>query len=124
MRRKPTPAEARLWEVFRRRSRGLKFRRQFTIEPFIVDFYCPQARLVVEVDGEIHQKQVEEDAVRQDFLERLGGRVVRFSNDEVMNALPNILRRIDQVVAEQSKRIEDLGKHLGPLKSRGNIERT
>jgi very-short-patch-repair endonuclease len=72
MRQKPTEAEKLLWGYFRNHNlMGLKFRRQHNIERFIVDFYCAKARLIIEVDGLIHQYQKEEDLIRQQFLEEL-----------------------------------------------------
>src|SRR4051794_1903713 len=83
-RKNPTLAENRLWLRFRNGGiGGFRFRRQHAIEPFIVDFYCPQARLVVEVDGPIHERQVEADRFRQEMLEACGLTVIRFKNDEV-----------------------------------------
>jgi len=81
MRREPTPAERRLWRQLRRKKRlGFKFRRQHAIERFTVDFYCPAAWLVMEVDGPVHQYTDDEDMIRQDYLESLGLKVIRFTN--------------------------------------------
>ena len=63
---------------------GLKFRRQHAIDRYIVDFYCPEARLVIEVDGPIHRYTQDEDAQRQIKLEEHGLRVLRFTNDQVL----------------------------------------
>jgi len=71
-RHEPTPAEDALWQLLRgRRTAGFKFRRQHAIERFVVDFYCHEAHLIVEVDGEIHEYTREEDMLRQSFLEAL-----------------------------------------------------
>src|SRR5512145_2079431 len=79
MRHEPTPAEDALWQVVRdHKIKGAKFRRQHSVGPFIVDFYCSKAKLVIEVDGSIHQYTQEEDAVRQEFLESMGLQVIRF----------------------------------------------
>ena len=95
-RHQPTPAETRLWECLRNRQVGkAKFRRQHSIDKFIVDFYCGEVRLVVEVDGPIHEYTVDEDAIRQEFLESLGFTVLRFTNDEVLNSVEYV---IDQIV--------------------------
>ena len=88
MRRNPTPAEDLLWQRLRdRRLAGFKFRRQHSVDRFIVDFYCPQTRLVVELDGPIHEQSREHDAVRQEFLETRGLRVLRFQNGQVMESV-------------------------------------
>jgi very-short-patch-repair endonuclease len=63
MRRAPTPAEDALWQRIRGRQLGMKFRRQHAIDRFIVDFYCLETALVVEVDGKIHEYTAAEDAI-------------------------------------------------------------
>src|SRR4051812_15603413 len=81
MRREPTGAENHLWQRIRKQQvLGFKFRRQHTIDRFIVDFFCTEARLVIEVDGIIHDDQQEADQLRTEFLENLGLRVLRFTN--------------------------------------------
>jgi very-short-patch-repair endonuclease len=95
MRRKPTEAENLLWQHLRRHElHGLKFRRQHSIERFIVDFYCAKARLVIEVDGPIHQYQGEEDSIRQEFLESRNLKVLRFSNAVVLNNVDEVIKHI------------------------------
>jgi very-short-patch-repair endonuclease len=95
MRRQPTAAEHMLWQALRRRQvDGFKFRRQHTIERFIVDFYCPEASLIIEVDGPIHEYTAEKDAIRQAFLEAQGHRVVRITNEAVFQALPEVIEYI------------------------------
>jgi very-short-patch-repair endonuclease len=99
MRRDPTPAERKLWQRLRRKQmHGYKFRRQHAIDRFIVDFYCRRARLVVEVDGPIHDYTVEQDAVRQEFLESQNLRVLRFSNEAVLTNMGAVLAEISRVV--------------------------
>jgi len=91
----PTPAELKLWHFLRGgKLHGIKFRRQHPIERFIVDFYCAEAKMVVEVDGEIHQYTVVEDAIRQEFVEMLGLRVLRFTNDEVLHNVASVLEQV------------------------------
>ncbi len=88
LRQPQTPAEARLWACLRdRRLAGAKFRRQHPLGRLIVDFYCPAAHLVVEVDGESHLDQVDGDATRTTWLEAAGHRVVRVTNQEVRESL-------------------------------------
>jgi len=92
-----TPVEQTLWERLRnRRLEGLKFRRQHPLGPYIVDFYCAEHRLVVEVDGPIHLRRREEDALRDEYLTRYGYHVLRIRNDEVENDLEAVLERILQ----------------------------
>ena len=88
----PTPAEAALWQALRaHKLRGFKFRRQQVIGPFIVDFYCASTRLVVEVDGPVHERRSDEDAARQEFLEARGLHVLRFQNADVLDRLDSVL---------------------------------
>ena len=95
LRRHSTPAEAKLWEALRgRRLAGYKFRRQHPVGRFILDFYCPELKLAIEVDGEIHEYQPDYDKARTAQIEAWGDRVLRFSNDEVLYHLPAVLDRI------------------------------
>src|SRR5215211_3784996 len=83
LRRKLTPAEARLWTLLKNsRLDGRKFRRQHSVGPYILDFYCPGEKLAVELDGEGHftLPTVSHDAKRRRFLEGRGIRVIRFEN--------------------------------------------
>jgi very-short-patch-repair endonuclease len=95
MRHKPTEAENLLWQRLRRHDlSGFKFRRQHNIERFIVDFYCAQAKLVIEIDGPIHQYQQDEDKVRQEYLESQKLKVIRFSNEIVLKSLDEVIKQI------------------------------
>jgi very-short-patch-repair endonuclease len=90
-----TDAEAVLWDVLRgRRLGGLRFRRQHTVGPYILDFWCSELRLVEEVDGPIHDHQIDYDEARTAHLEAYGYTVVRFRNDEVLSNLDAVLNRI------------------------------
>ena len=85
MRRDDTDAEARLWNVLRdRRLGGWKWRRQVPRGPYIVDFLCVEAALVVELDGSQHAEQADYDARRTAYLNRLGLTVIRFANAAVL----------------------------------------
>jgi len=98
LRQRMTPAEKRLWDRLRgSRLGGFHFRRQLVIGHYIVDFYCHRAELVIEVDGEIHQYQQKQDQERQEWLQSLGLRVIRFSNQEVMQNLDGVLTEILRV---------------------------
>ena len=90
-----TAAEAMLWERLRaNRLAGFHFRRQQVIDGFIVDFYCHAAKLVIEVDGPIHEDQREYDTARDEVLMWRALRVVRFSNEAIENNLIDVLERI------------------------------
>ena len=84
-----------MWEALRRKELdGFRFRRQHVILTFIVDFYCSEVKLVVEVDGEIHLSQTEYDAYREDVLVQMGYTVLRFTNKQVLGGINNVLMEI------------------------------
>ena len=98
--RMPTPAEKKLWDAIRsRKVNGARFRRQHAIDRFIVDFYCAEAMLVIEVDGPVHDARAEQDSIRQRHLEQLGLRFLRFSNEDVLKNLNAVVARIAEAVA-------------------------
>jgi len=95
LRRESTRSEAILWEVLRNRKlEGRKFRRQHPIGTFVVDFFCKEEALIVEVDGPIHEHQKDLDRQRQELLESLGLRFVRLSSHLVETNLPLALEQI------------------------------
>lgn len=98
LRKKMTPAEKIVWEKLRdKRLGGFKFRRQHPIWRFIADFYCHQVKLVIEIDGGIHQDQLikEYDASRSAELERMGIKVLRYLNEDVFGNTERILCEIE-----------------------------
>ena len=95
LRKNLTPAEACLWEALRNKQlEGLRFRCQHPVGNFILDFYCPSCKLVVEVDGQTHDRQTDYDDARTVKLAEYGYKVLRFSNEQVMNDLPQVLAEI------------------------------
>ncbi len=100
LRREMTPAEKILWEELRANKLGVHFRRQQVIAGFIVDFYCHKAALVIEVDGDIHDLQQDEDARREKVLREMGLRIVRFRNDDVVKNLSVVIGKIKAVISE------------------------
>jgi len=102
LRREPTDEEKVLWQYLRKnRLGGFHFRRQQVIQGFIVDFYCHQACLVVEVDGGVHEDQIEYDRERDKILEGLDLRIMRVKNEEIKNNLQEVLVRIEAVCSEE-----------------------
>lgn len=100
MRHKPTPAEDEFWQRVRnRRVVGAKFRRQYAIERFIVDFICLEFKLIIEIDGEIHTQQREYDTIRQEFLESQEFRVLRFTNEAVLTSLDEVVEAISAYIS-------------------------
>ena len=96
MRKTITESEKRLWWVLRHRLPDRKFRRQFVIGPYIADFCCLSARLIVEVDGNQHgtDAALAYDAQRTAAIEANGYRVLRFSNHDVLRQLDSVLDTI------------------------------
>jgi very-short-patch-repair endonuclease len=118
MRREPTPAENRLWRHLRgRQVLGFKFRRQHAIDRFIVDFYCAEVHLIVEVDGPIHLYSREEDEICQECLESLGMQVLRFTNEQVADSLDVVLEQIAAALKKGRPAQED--RAMSPLHADG-----
>ena len=116
LRREMTPAEKRLWSHLRdRRLEGFKFRRQDWIGPFVADFVCWEARLVVEVDGSQHGEQVDYDEARDEHLAREGFKVLRFWNNEAMGDLEAVLNSIRAALLERVPSPSHAASLRGPL---------
>ncbi len=97
LRREQTPAEEILWALVRgRKLLNLKFRRQQQVGPFIADFYCHQARLVVEIDGGVHlePEQADRDENREVYLRENRLRVLRFTNQQILEDPESVLQGI------------------------------
>jgi very-short-patch-repair endonuclease len=100
LRRALTPAEQRLWQYLRSgQLGGYGFRRQYPVGPFIVDFFCPAAKLVIEVDGDTHTEQAQYDTERTRWLEEQKTyRVIRFMNSEVDHNIEAVVEAITAVL--------------------------
>ncbi len=107
LRKKQTNAEKIFWEIVRNRKfMGLKINRQFPIyfesdgkeSFFIADFHCFEKKLVIEIDGKIHERQQTEDLVRTKILNELGFNVIRFKNDEVENNINEVLVKLKNYI--------------------------
>ncbi|MCC7437163.1 MAG: DUF559 domain-containing protein [Armatimonadetes bacterium] len=104
LRQSSTEAESLLWEHLRsRRLGGWKFRRQEPIHIFIADFFCCEAGVVVELDGEYHDdpKQAERDAFRESYIQELGYRVIRFRNSDVIENIQLVAQAILQLCQQR-----------------------
>lgn len=99
LRNNPTQAEAFLWGFLKHSQlEDKKFRRQASIGSYIVDFYCPSEKLIIELDGEVHfdEEAKKYDAERTKYLESLGLKVIRFENQEVIYNLDKVLKEISK----------------------------
>ncbi len=103
LRKKQTIAEQILWDRIRKKKfLGYKFNRQYPIiyywqnieRFFIADFYCHELQLIIEVDGGIHEQQKEYDKIRQQLLELMMYKIIRFNNEEVMNEVEGVAEKI------------------------------
>lgn len=91
-------AEKLLWvKIKNRQLRNYKFRRQYGIRKFIVDFYCPEVKLAIEIDGESHFENTQaemQDIIRQQFIQSMDIRILRFTNAEIYNNLDGVMQVI------------------------------
>jgi very-short-patch-repair endonuclease len=99
LRQQGVTAEIVLWSKLRNKGLGYKFRRQFGIGKYIVDFYCPKKKFVIEVDGATHStdKEVINDKIRQNYLESLGLKVIRFTNNDIRENMNGVLSVIGEI---------------------------
>jgi Uncharacterized protein conserved in bacteria len=105
LRREATTAESLLWELLRdRRLLGRKFRRQHPIGQFIADFFCDDARLIIEIDGAVHREptQQERDRLREEILREHGFAMLRFTNDQILDRTEQVLQEIAAYVTAHS----------------------
>ena len=123
LRNRGTSSEAFLWKHLKNSQlSGRKFRRQHSIENYIVDFYCPKERLIIELDGEIHlnPSAEEKDNFRTERLEALGFTVIRFENRMVFDLLPSVLRELRIILKTREKPLRlPLKKRKSPPLKKG-----
>ncbi len=102
MRYEMTNAEICLWQYLRNNQTGFKFRRQHIIGNYIADFICIKERFIVEVDGRIHTlgEQKEHDDIRTNDLQKLGYRILRFTNDQVINETDKVVQEITEALTQ------------------------
>jgi very-short-patch-repair endonuclease len=119
MRHPQTPAEATVWRYVRNQALGYKFRRQHPIKRFIIDFYCAELRLCVEIDGDTHieEDQQEYDAARTEYLESIGRKVIRFTNDDVRYNINAVIQEMKDTCERlrQERHLRGIAPHPNPL---------
>lgn len=98
LRKNMTEAERILWSCIKKKMLNYQFYRQHSFGAYIVDFYCPAKKLVIELDGNHHLEKKEEDLERTRYLSSLGYQVLRFWNDEVKTNLVGVLRTIEDIL--------------------------
>lgn len=108
LRNKMTEAEELLWQYFREKPSGYKIRRQHPIHIYILDFYCHKYRLAVEIDGDYHLKPEQrlKDKVRFKYLKSVGIRVIRFTNNQVLEDIDEVKQSVmnELIKASNSKK--------------------
>ena len=112
LRRNQTDAEKILWQRLRNRGiSGYKFRRQVPVGPYVADFLCNSAQLIVEVDGGQHAEHKEYVQYRDDFLRANGYDVIRFWNNEVMNNLDGVLETLTLTLSQRERELTNSLRH-------------
>ena len=100
LREQQTEAERIFWNIVRgRKFLNLKFRRQYSVGPYIIDFYCPEIGLAIELDGGQHATNIEYDRVRTAFINQLGIRVVRFWNNDITKNTSGVYDELARIAA-------------------------
>ena len=102
LRNKMTEAEKFLWEELKNNKFGVRFKAQHPIENFIVDFYCHTYKLVIEIDGKIHDFQKSYDKGREAEIEKYGIKILRFSNNEVLNNMGSVISSIENFIKKSA----------------------
>ena len=94
LRKSQTKQEGLLWEKLRRNNLGVKWRRQYSVGPYVLDFYCPNKKLAIELDGGQHKENIIYDEERTIFINSASISVLRFWNNEIDNNLDVVLKQI------------------------------
>ncbi|MCX6745586.1 MAG: endonuclease domain-containing protein, partial [Candidatus Parcubacteria bacterium] len=126
LRKNMTKAEVVLWQKLKGKNLGYKFRRQFGVGPYIVDFYCPQIKLGIEIDGGVHAFKSAQirDKIRQKFLESKDLYVKRYWNSEILNNCDSVIEDILVTCAQidNLKKNEYFEPFESPPKIRGRLQ--
>ena len=121
LRKRMPEAEVILWSKLQRRQLGgYKFRRQYGVGEYSIDFYCPKLKLAVEVDGDSHLRADREkkDRVRQKYIEDFGIQFIRFGNEDICKNLDGVLMKLEEAVEERKHEREPMdGLGGDPLRS-------
>jgi very-short-patch-repair endonuclease len=103
LRNNMTCSEKLVWMFLRRQQLNERFLRQYSVDNYIIDFYCPKLKLAIEIDGDIHdlKRQKMHDKIRQEYLERLGIKFVRIKNEDLLNNPNKAFERIENKIKEE-----------------------
>jgi len=102
LRKNPTHEEMLLWQFLKVNQLGVRFKRQHPIWLYIADFYCHELKLVIEIDGSVHnvKEVIENDIIREDDIKSFGIKVIRFKNHEIRNEIENVIEKVKTVISE------------------------
>ena len=115
LRNNSTLCEILLWKQIKNKTLGVEFKRQVPILEYIVDFYCQEIRLAIEVDGNIHDFRYIEDAQRQGEIEKYGITFIRFTNKEIKYNMFSVILSLETKIEELKKEQNDLYEESTPL---------
>ena len=119
LRQQEITAERILWSKIRNKQQKYKFRRQYSVGKYILDFYCPRVKLGIEVDGATHSTNVEikKDIEKEKFIGRFGIKIIRFNNFDIYNEIDSVLTEINYQ-CEKRERVLETRPHPSPLLSK------
>ena len=122
LRESMTAAESHLWTFLSKNKLGVRFKPQHPADIFILDFYCHELKLAIEIDGGIHKSQSQYDQSRTDELEKYKIKIIRFTNDQVIEKTEKVLEKIRQEISERRKAIEQAEEKHSPKTNTGQVE--
>lgn len=124
LRRNETIAEKNMWSQLRNRQLlGLKFRRQYSVDQYVIDFYCPEYKIAIELDGSIHELEEtkQKDAIRQKYLEKYGIKFIRITNEEYLGNSNKAFKKIEEEIDRSLKKTEQLRQSILKLAFQGKL---
>jgi len=106
LRKNMTYCEKIVWTHLRKRQLGFRFLRQYSVDHFVIDFYCPELKLAVELDGDVHEvpEQKEYDIARQKYLEAFGIKFIRIKNEEFLGNPNKAINKIEKEISSSLKK--------------------
>jgi len=101
LRASSTEAEMIFWDAVRNKKLGVRFVRQFSIDGYVIDFYCPKFRLAIELEGKIHKFQKKHDEHREKYLKAFGIKIIKFKNEEILQNLNTVLSTVSPLLHQE-----------------------
>jgi very-short-patch-repair endonuclease len=94
LRNQANESEQIMWTKLRKSQLGFKFTRQYSVDGYVMDFYCPKLRIGIEIDGGIHRSKLEYDAYRDKYIKSYDIKVIKFSDQEVINNIDVVIKKL------------------------------